>query len=193
MTTAGASARHLYSDPRACRPGRLRCGARLGARVRRRADPARWLTPSGAIHRWVAASEGSIVGHALLRQPSFSTVRQRAAELSRLFVTPAAWRKGIATALMRATMRWAVAKDLDLELEVTDHSQAARALYERSGFRLIDTKQADWTTPNGAPVTLDHYASSRERNPTVAQYGHPPCGAKARESALRKQSTHRQS
>lgn len=132
-------------------------------------DPRRWLTPSGTIHGWVAASEGLIVGHSILRQPSFSTVSHSAAELSRLFVTPAARRKGIAAALMQATMRWAAAKDLDLELEVTDHSQAARALYERSGFRLIDTKQADWTAPNGAPVTLHHYAWSRDRSPTAAQ------------------------
>jgi GNAT superfamily N-acetyltransferase len=110
-----------------------------------------------------------IVGHAILRQPSFSTLSQSAAELSRLFVTPAARRKGIATALMQATMRWAAAKELDLELEVTDHLQAARALYERSGFRLIDTKEADWTTPSGAPVTLHHYAWSRERSLMAAQ------------------------
>jgi GNAT superfamily N-acetyltransferase len=128
------------------------------------ADPARWLTPSGTINGWVAACEGSIVGHAVLRLPSFSTVSQSAVELSRLFVTPAVQRKGIAAALMQATMRWAAAKDLDLELEVTDHLQAARALYERSRFCLIDTKQADWTTPDGAPVTLHHYAWSRERS-----------------------------
>jgi GNAT superfamily N-acetyltransferase len=128
------------------------------------ADPARWLTPSGTILGWVAACEGSIVGHAVLRLPSFSTVSQSAVELSRLFVTPAARRKGIAAALMQATMRWAAAKDLDLELEVTDRLQAARALYERSGFRLINIKQADWTTPDGAPVTLHHYGWSRERS-----------------------------
>jgi len=128
------------------------------------ADPARWLTPSGTINGWVAACEGSIVGHAVLRFPSFSTVSQSAVELSRLFVTPEVRRKGIAAALMQATMRWAAAKDLDLELEVTDHLQAARALYERSGFRLVATKQADWTTPDGAPVTLHHYAWNRERS-----------------------------
>lgn len=127
------------------------------------ADPARWLTPSGAIHGWAGACDGSIIGHAVLRLPSFSTVSQSAVELSRLFVTPAARRKGIGAALMQATMRWAADKDLDLQLEVADRLQAARALYERSGFRLIDIMQADWTTPDGAPVTLHRYARSRER------------------------------
>jgi GNAT superfamily N-acetyltransferase len=126
------------------------------------ADPARWLAPPGTIHGWVAASGGSIAGHAILRQPGFSTFGDSAVELSRLFVTPATRRTGIASALVQAAMRWAAARDLDLELEVADHLQAARALYERSGFRLIATKQAGWTAPGGAPVVLCHYAWSRE-------------------------------
>lgn len=126
------------------------------------ADPARWLAPPGTIHGWVAAIGGSIAGHVILRQPGFRTFGQSAAELSRLFVTPATRRTGVASALVHAAMRWAAARDLDLELEVTAHLQAARALYERSGFRLIDAKQADWTAPDGTPVALCHYAWSPE-------------------------------
>jgi GNAT superfamily N-acetyltransferase len=124
------------------------------------ADPARWLAPPGTIHGWVAAIDGSIAGHVILRQPGFSTFGQNAVELSRLFVTPATRRRGIASALVHAAGRWAAARDLDLELEVTDHLQAARALYERTGFRLTGTKQAGWTAPGGAPVVLCHYAWS---------------------------------
>jgi GNAT superfamily N-acetyltransferase len=49
-------------------------------------------------------------------------------ELSRLFVTPATWRKGIASALVQAAIRWAAATDLDLELEVTEHLRVAHAV-----------------------------------------------------------------
>jgi len=63
---------------------------------------------------------------------------------------------------VQAAMRWAAARDLELKLEVTDHLQAARALYERSGFRLTGTTQAGWTAPDGAPVVLCHYAWSPE-------------------------------
>jgi GNAT superfamily N-acetyltransferase len=124
------------------------------------ADPARWLAPSGTIHAWVAEIDASIAGHAILREPGFSTFSQTAVELSRLFVTPATRRRGVASALVQAAMRWAAARDLDLELEVTEHLQAARALYERSGFRLIGVKQAVWAAPDGAAVVLCHYAWS---------------------------------
>jgi predicted N-acetyltransferase YhbS len=80
--------------------------------------------------------------------------------VSRLFVVPAARRQGVASALLEAAMRSAAANDLDLFLEVTDHLRAARALYERTGFRHISTAQADWTTPDGRPVTLHRYAWS---------------------------------
>jgi ribosomal protein S18 acetylase RimI-like enzyme len=93
----------------------------------------------------------------LVRQPSFATIGQDAAELSRLFVSPAARRQGVAQALVETTMRWAAANDRSLALEVTDHLDAARALYERTGFRQVDTRRASWTAPDGEPVTLHEY------------------------------------
>jgi len=122
------------------------------------ADPAQWLRPSRTLQAWVAATDDTpVAGHVILRQPPAAG---RSAELSRLFVVPAARRQGVASALLEAAMRSAAENDLDLFLDVTDHLRAARALYERAGFRLVSTAQADWTTPGGRPVTLHRYAWS---------------------------------
>jgi GNAT superfamily N-acetyltransferase len=127
------------------------------------ADPARWLTPPRTLHAWVATTnEMPIAGHVVLRQLLASATGKRTAEVSRLFVIPAAQRQGIALTLLQETIHWAAANQLDLMLEVADHLRAARAVYERAGFRLIDTKRADWTTPDGQPVTLHQYAWSCE-------------------------------
>jgi GNAT superfamily N-acetyltransferase len=122
-------------------------------------DPARWLAPSGIARAWVATTnELPIAGHVLVRQIPASAAGDRTAEVSRLFVVPAARRQGIALALLQETIHWAATNELDLVLEVTDHLRAARALYERAGFGVVDTKRADWTTPDGQPVTLHRYA-----------------------------------
>jgi len=121
-------------------------------------DPARWLTPSGMLAAWVCEIEGSIAGHLLVRQPSFATIGQDSAELSRLFVSPPAQRQGIAQALIQTTMQWAEGNHRSLVLEVTDHSQAARALYKRTGFRPVNTRGASWSPPDGEPVTLYEYS-----------------------------------
>jgi ribosomal protein S18 acetylase RimI-like enzyme len=124
------------------------------------ADPARWLQPSRTLQAWVAVTDDMpVAGHVLLRR---SPADERSAEVSRLFVAPAARRQAIASALLEAAMRSAAANDLDLFLEVADHLRAARALYQRDGFRLVTTAQADWTTPDGRPVTLHRYAWSKE-------------------------------
>jgi GNAT superfamily N-acetyltransferase len=129
------------------------------------ADPAQWLRPPRTIRAWVAtAGDIPVAGHVILRQP---LPGQPSAEVSRLFVVPAARRQGIASALLKAAMRSAAARNLDLYLDVTDHLSAAHALYRQSGFRLLSTAQADWTTPDGLPVTLHRYVWSR-------QSGNPP-------------------
>ena len=139
------------------------------------ADPARWLSPPDTIRAWVAETAATgekaaseqppIAGHVLLTQPPArppdeNPATGNAAEIGRLFVVPATRRQGIAAALLGETMRWARANDRDLVLYVTDHLQAARALYQRLGFRLAATTRADWTTPDGQPVTLLRYAWS---------------------------------
>jgi GNAT superfamily N-acetyltransferase len=122
-------------------------------------DPARWLRPPGILQAWVATTVGiPVAGQAILMQPSPG---ERSAEVSRLFVVPAARRRGVASALLETVMGAAAENDLDLFLDVTDHLAGARALYQRAGFRLITTTQADWTTPDGRPVTLHRYAWSR--------------------------------
>src|SRR6204780_535687 len=107
------------------------------------ADPARWLRPPGILRAWVAATEDvRVAGHVILMRP---LPGERSAEVSRLFVAPAARRRGVASALLETVMRAATENDLDLFLDVTDHLRDARALYQRAGFRLISTTQADWT------------------------------------------------
>lgn len=126
------------------------------------ADPVSWLVPSGTFRAWVATtSELPIAGHVALRQLPDAATGEHAAELSRLFVVPAARGQGIALALVQETVRWATANDLDLVLEVAEHLRAARTLYERAGFRLIEIGRADWPAPDGRPVTLYRYARSR--------------------------------
>jgi GNAT superfamily N-acetyltransferase len=122
-------------------------------------DPAQWLRPPGILRAWVAVTEGiPVAGHVILQRPLPGA---RSAEVSRLFVVPAARRQGVAAALLDTVMRAADENDLDLFLDVTDHLRGARALYQRAGFRLISTTEADWTTPDGGPVTLHRYAWSR--------------------------------
>jgi GNAT superfamily N-acetyltransferase len=127
-------------------------------------DPAGWLTPAGTVAAWVAASDDApVAGHVVLSQPPTSPSGQAVAEVSRLFVAPAARLQGVAQALLDQAKHWAATNEQDLVLEVTDNLQAAQKLYERSGFRHSATKQADWTTPAGHPVTLYKYSWSRSR------------------------------
>jgi GNAT superfamily N-acetyltransferase len=122
------------------------------------ADPARWLTPDGIAGAWVATTAAvPVAGHLVLRQPADGWPGEPAAEVSRLFVAPAARRQGVAQALLATAIGWATPHRLDLVLEVTDELRAARALYERAGFQLTGTTMADWTTPAGQPVTLHRY------------------------------------
>jgi GNAT superfamily N-acetyltransferase len=122
-------------------------------------DPAGWLRPPGILRAWVAAAEKiPVAGHVILMQ---ALPGERSAEVSRLFVAPAARRQGVASELLETVMRTAAANDLDLFLDVTDQLRDARALYQRVGFHLVSTTEADWTTPDGGPVTLHRYAWSR--------------------------------
>jgi GNAT superfamily N-acetyltransferase len=122
------------------------------------ADPGGWLSPDGIAGAWVASTEGlPVAGHVLLLRLS----GEGPAEVSRLFVVPAARRRGVAQALLRRAIDWATAHELDLVLDVTDHSGAAQALYEQAGFHRAGTVIAGWTTPDGRPVTLHRYVRSR--------------------------------
>jgi len=123
------------------------------------ADPPGWLRPTGILRAWVATTgDIPVAGHVILMRP---LAGERSAEVSRLFVVPAARRLGVGSALLEAVMGEADANGLDLFLDVTDHLRDARALYQRVGFRLMSTTVADWTAPDGGPVTLHRYAWRR--------------------------------
>jgi ribosomal protein S18 acetylase RimI-like enzyme len=133
------------------------------------ADPAGWLTPAGTVGAWVAGStEVAVAGHVVLWQLSANSAGQAVAEVSRLFVAPSARRQGVARALLEQVTHWAAANGQDLVLEVTDHLQAAQALYERTGFRRSATKPANWTTPDAQPVTLHRYTWTTH-SPTLSR------------------------
>ncbi|BCJ67708.1 GNAT family N-acetyltransferase [Polymorphospora rubra] len=113
----------------------------------RRHDAA--AAPPGLLRAWVAElPPGTIAGHvAVQRAPGSAGLH---AELSRLFVTPAARRHSIATALIRQARSWAAEHGHRLTLSVTDDQRsAAVALYEATGWRLSHTTDADWTAPDG--------------------------------------------
>ncbi|MEH0985563.1 GNAT family N-acetyltransferase [Micromonospora sp. CPCC 205556] len=126
------------------------------------ADPHRWLSPDNALHAWVAETGSStVVGHVAVHRASSATDPASApvAEVSRLFVAPAARRHNVATRLLHHTRQWATEHQLGLTLHIVDHprSAAAIALYERSGWQHTHTATAAWTSPEGRPVRLRRY------------------------------------
>jgi ribosomal protein S18 acetylase RimI-like enzyme len=140
------------------------------------AGPAQRLTPSGTLLAWIATvGDVPVAGHVLLRQLSAATPAGRGeAEISRLYVIPAAHRQGVARALIEHAIERADDRRLDLRLEVAGHLRGAMALYQQSGFQLTGTGLASWTRADGQPVTLHHYARRRhEPAPGPSGYGSP--------------------
>jgi GNAT superfamily N-acetyltransferase len=126
------------------------------------ADPARWLSPSGLIKAWVASTDDiPVAGHALVSKLPDDVGKtgdgRPAVEFGRLFVAPAARRQGVAQVLIRHAKDWAEDHHMDLVLWVTDHLTAARTLYASTGFTLATTEVANWTAPDGSPVTVHRY------------------------------------
>lgn len=126
------------------------------------ADPNRWLSPRGLLRAWVAIGEptgggAGIVGHVLVRDDRFDG-DPSAVELGRLFVHPAARRKGIALQLLDHARDWAGRQRLTLVLEVAATSRnAAMELYQTAGWQHTGTVLADWTGPAGEVVRLHRY------------------------------------
>jgi GNAT superfamily N-acetyltransferase len=84
--------------------------------------------------------------------------------VKRLFVTPTARRQGIGARLLAHTHAWAARSGWSLILDVAElGSGAAIALYERAGWLHTSSTTADWTTPDGEPVTMRYY---RPPNPS---------------------------
>jgi GNAT superfamily N-acetyltransferase len=131
------------------------------------ADPRGWLTPPRLLQAWIAEEpDGAVAGHvAVQRLPdvSDSQARARHAELSRLYITPAARRRSLASALVGHARSWAAEHDCELTLNLTDeHRSAAVALYEATGWQYSHTTDADWTAPDGSRVKLRHYVLSSQ-------------------------------
>jgi GNAT superfamily N-acetyltransferase len=122
------------------------------------ADPHGWLTPPGLLQAWVAElPDGGLAGHVVLSR----TAGRSQAELSRLFVTPAARRRSVATALVTHAVDWASRRGMDVTLTVVnEHRSSAIAFYEATGWRHTHDSTADWTAPDGTAVTLRHYVRS---------------------------------
>jgi GNAT superfamily N-acetyltransferase len=128
-------------------------------------DPGRWLVPAGLVAAWVAEDDGRLAGHVGLihgvRSPCLLRATGRdAGELggiARLFVDPAARRKGLARALLDAAAGHARTRGLQPVLDVVAGSEPAIALYERSGWELAGTETATWVTPAGSSPTLRCY------------------------------------
>ena len=128
------------------------------------ADPRRWLNPPGLLQAWIAEEPGgAVAGHVAVQSlPDVSDGRApaRCAELSRLYVTPAARRRSLAGALVGHARLWAAEHGYELTLNVTDERRsAAVAFYEATGWQYSHTTDAGWTTPDGRPVMLRHYLS----------------------------------
>jgi GNAT superfamily N-acetyltransferase len=125
-------------------------------------DPHGWLTPPRLLQAWIAeCPRGTLAGHVAIQLTSHASESQTLssyAELSRLYVTPAARRHCLATALLRQARSWAAAHHYQLTLNVADeHRSTAVAFYEATGWQHSHTTDADWTTPEGRPVRLRHY------------------------------------
>jgi len=130
-------------------------------------DPGRWLTPARQAAAWVAEDDGTLAGHVALvrgmRAPCLLRATGRDAGqlggITRLFVDPVARRKGLARALLDAAADHARTRGLQPVLDVVAGSEAAIALYERSGWQLAGTETATWVTPAGVAPTLRYYVA----------------------------------
>ncbi|WP_406041733.1 GNAT family N-acetyltransferase [Micromonospora sp. NBC_00898] len=136
-------------------------------------DPHGWLCSPGILQAWIAETASAIVGHVVLQlvAPSITangSPTPPTAEVSRLFVVPAARRQAVASGLLHHAHQWAADHGFGLTLEVTDDQRsAAIALYERNGWRHTHTTKANWTAPDGKPVSLRHYTRSQDPGETA--------------------------
>ncbi|TDC38800.1 N-acetyltransferase [Micromonospora sp. 15K316] len=126
------------------------------------ANPEDWLSPSNALNAWVAeTAQGRILGHVAVHRADLATNPASApvAEVSRLFVAPAARGHAVGARLLTRVRQWAAEHRFSLNLEIVDHqlSTSAIALYERTGWRHTHTTVAPWTGPAGEPVRLRRY------------------------------------
>lgn len=135
-------------------------------------DPIAWLTPPGALDAWVALCDGAVVGHVMLVEGGkveyAAELAERAgvpvtglAGVSRLFVTPAARRTGVAATLLERVEDTPARRGRRLVLDVVDDGGPAVRLYERLGWTRVAAGEATWTTPTGTRPRTAAYLSPR--------------------------------
>lgn len=139
------------------------------------ADTAAWLTPLGLAAAWVAEHASMIAGHVGIVQgvddPVVSALtgapQDRLASLTRLFVAPIARGRKLGASLLDTVHAYAATQGLQLMLDVVDDGGTAITLYERLGWRVVDHRVADWTTPEGRRLPVLVYIAPDGTPPAV--------------------------
>jgi GNAT superfamily N-acetyltransferase len=123
-------------------------------------DPAGWLTFIGRdVRAWVATADGAVVGHVALGREDGPTGTELHPSLAitRLFVAPVARGRGVGAALLVTAVDFVRASASRPVLTVADTGGAAIRLYERTGWRRIGERRADWAEPDGRHPTVYDY------------------------------------
>jgi GNAT superfamily N-acetyltransferase len=123
-------------------------------------DPAGFLAKPGLLGAWVAVVDGRVDGHVALAPPgtgdaAAALLGRDAAMVSRLFVPLAARGRGAGAALLDHATREAHQRGLHPVLDVLTTNSASIAWYERMGWRLLGTGEAQWGQNR---VTVRSYA-----------------------------------
>jgi GNAT superfamily N-acetyltransferase len=140
-------------------------------------DPARWLARPKIPEAWVATLDGRLVGHVglALAGPADAAPKLyggRVAMVSRLFVSPAARGHGAGRVLLGRAVRAASERGLHPVLDVEATSVAAIAFYERLGWHLLGSSEAQWGSRR---VTVFCYAAPADEpgtGPVTARPSH---------------------
>jgi GNAT superfamily N-acetyltransferase len=131
--------------------------------------PTEWLTPPSLVAAWVVELDGRIAGHVGLSRSGADDAApglwsgltgagvDETAVISRLFVAPSARGREFGALLMGRAVAEARRRGLHPVLDVVASDTAAAALYERLGWRLLDTVEQRWSADQ--KVTVRCYAA----------------------------------
>ena len=144
-------------------------------------DPGRFLAKPDFLGAWVTVVDGRLAGHVVLAPPGTTDVAaallgRDAAMVSRLFVASAARGRGVGAALLEHAVREAHQRGLHPVLDVLATNSAPIAFYERMGWRLLGTGQAQWGQNR---VTVRGYAGPGPVPSATPPPGGSPSGAAA--------------